>query len=239
MYNKFSGLFALLILVLSCSKNNDEMLLELQLDKQELLTINYFKEIALGFEMGNASNITRKWNAPMKIFLDGIPSSSLINKAEQTVSDINELATDGFLIEIVNKPDLANCYMFFGSASEFIEKFPDAEGQIRSNFALFNVWWDDNNIINKGRIFIDINRPNLTQQKSLILEEITQTLGLGKDSPRYLYSIFYETFSNGGFATEYSIIDKELIRLLYHPDMKVGLGINEVDELLRNILINE
>ena len=34
-------------------------------------------------------------------------------------------------------------------------------------------------------------------------------------------------------------IDKDIIRLLYHPNMKVGLNENEVDLLLRSILINE
>ena len=83
---------------------------------------SYFKEVALGFEFGDASEITRKWVSPMRIFIGGNPSESNHDKVEQTVNEINELATDGFSIEIVNDSNLSNCYVFFGSASDFIEK---------------------------------------------------------------------------------------------------------------------
>lgn len=230
--------FFTFILISSCSKDNEDILPESEQSEYELEVISYFKEVALGFENGNSSEITRKWQSPMRVFLDGNPSSLINDKVKQSVNEINELVTDGFLIEIVNDYNLSNCYVFFGTASDFIEKFPDADGQIGSNYALFNVWWN-NNIINRARIFIDTNRPNLKQQESIIVEEITQSLGLGKDSPRYPNSIFYETPNNGGFATEYANIDKDLIRLLYHPKMSVGLNENQVDEVLREILTSE
>jgi hypothetical protein len=37
----------------------------------ELNVIAYFKEIALRFEFGGASQITRKWSDPMRIFVTG------------------------------------------------------------------------------------------------------------------------------------------------------------------------
>lgn len=226
----------LLLLISSCSTDDEVVVPEYELSEYELEVVNYFKEVALGFEYGGATEITRKWGAPMKIYIDGNPSLSIIEKVEHTVNSINQFASDGFSIEIVNDTNLSNCYLFFGAVSDFVEKFPDAE--IGSNYAIFNVWWN-NNTINKGRIFIDTNRPNLIQQESLVLEEITQALGFGNDSPRYSNSIFYETPSDGGFATEYSELDKELIRLLYHPDMRVGLNENEVDKVLRHILGNK
>ncbi len=199
-------------------------------------TIDYFKDIALGFENGGASEITRKWKTTMKIFIDGSPSSTLITKVQQTVDGINELATDGFSAEIVQSQSQSNCYIYFGTASEFETLFPESE--VGTNFAIFNVWWNSD-VINEARIFIDTERPTISQQLSVVLEEITQVLGLGKDSPRFPSSIFYETPTNGGFATQYSEIDSELIRLLYHPDMEIGLNSVAVDTKLRSILRNE
>ncbi|WP_462250701.1 DUF2927 domain-containing protein [Ekhidna sp.] len=200
------------------------------------ITIDYFKDIALGFENGGASEITRKWKTTMKIFIDGSPSSTLTTKVQQTVDDINELATDGFSVEIVQSQSQSNCYMYFGTASEFEALFPGSD--VGTNFAIFNVWWNSD-VINEARIFIDTERPTISQQLSVVLEEITQVLGLGKDSPRFSNSIFYETQTNGGFATQYSDVDRELVRLLYHPDMEIGLNSIAVDTKLRSIIRNE
>lgn len=228
--------FSVFLLVTACSKNDEDVLSEQ--DEYKLEIISYFKDVALGFENGRSSNVTRKWDSPMKVFIDGDPSQRVYDQIERTLNNINELATDGFSAEIINDINSSNCYFFFGTRSDFIEKFPDALGQIGSNYAIFNVWWNDN-VINRARIFIDINRPTLTQQESLVLEEITQSLGFGRDSPKYPSSIFYETLTDGGFATAYSNIDKELVRLLYHPEMIVGLDRLQVDTLLRDIQINE
>ncbi|OFX24477.1 MAG: hypothetical protein A2041_09535 [Bacteroidetes bacterium GWA2_31_9b] len=116
MKNKLLLLFTLsvLILVSSCSKDDDEIIPESELSEYNLDIISYFKDVALGFEDGNSSNIIRKWKSPMKIYLDENPSSSINTKVEQTVNEINELSTDGFLIEIVNDANLSNCYIFLG-----------------------------------------------------------------------------------------------------------------------------
>lgn len=238
MRNRFLRLFSLSLVVLASSCSKEEVLPEIVISESQLEVVSYFKDVALGFENGNSSDVTRKWDSPMRIYIDGDTSSFLENEVEQVVNEINALVTDGFFIEIVESRALSNSHIFFGTPSEFFNEFPDSNGPIGSNFALFNVW-RNGNILNRARIFIDTERPNLTEQESLIREEITQTLGLGKDSPRFPNSIFYETPTNGGFATEYAGIDKELIRLLYHPDMRVGLNENKVDRVLREILANE
>ncbi len=199
-------------------------------------TIEYFKEIALGFENGNSSEIVRKWKSTMKVYLAGTPSPSHISKVQQSIDDINNLATDGFSARIVQSQSQSNCFMYFGTVSDYEDLFPGTV--VGSNFALFNVWWS-NDVIREARIFIDIERTTSTQQQSLILEEITQVLGLGKDSPRFPSSIFYETSTNGGFATVYTEMDQELVRLLYHPDMTIGLDEFRTDAALRNILKSE
>ncbi|MEM8894907.1 MAG: DUF2927 domain-containing protein, partial [Bacteroidota bacterium] len=237
VYKRLLRLVFILVLTIvsSCSSDEEDLIPDDGFTETQLEVISYFKEVALGFEGGTSSEITRKWNAPMRIFMDGETTSTIERKVEQVVNEINAMATDGFNIEFVDRNDLSNCYIYFGKASDFISLFPDSNDQIGSNFALFRVWWN-NNFINQARIFIDTERPTPEQQESLIMEEITQTLGLGKDSPRFPNSIFYETATRGGFVTEYADIDRELIRLLYHPQMRVGLNDNQVDTVLKEIL---
>ncbi len=71
------------------------------------------------------------------------------------------------------------------------------------------------------------------EQKHLLREEFTQSLGLARDSQLYMESIFQ---SNWTTTIKYAPIDRDLIRLLYHPKMSVGLNEFEVDNALREIL---
>ena len=71
-------------------------------------------------------------------------------------------------------------------------------------------------------MYIDINE-SLEWQKSTILEEITQSLGLMNDSDQHPDSIFFENQEeNETITTEYSSLDSTLIKLLYDPQMKPG-----------------
>lgn len=229
----------MILLLVSCTEDDVDMATELVLSASQLEAISYFKEVALGFENGNSSEITRKWGATMNVFVGGNPSSANTVTLQQAITDINQLATDGFSIEIVNDSLLANCYLFFGTGLEFANIFPEEENNVNDNTTgFFSVWWN-NNILNEARIVINPNLLSPTQQRSVILEEITQSTGLTNDSPLQPYSIFYETANNPGYAPEYADIDRELIRLLYHPKMTVGLDENQVDAVLRDILSNE
>ena len=85
-------------------------------------------------------------------------------------------------------------------------------------------------------MYVDIYRANNIGQKHLLREELTQSLGLGKDSSKYPNSIFQSSWTQ---TLNYLEIDKDLIRLLYHPKMKIGVDRYEVDNLLREILLGE
>jgi len=236
MNNRFLLLLLLLIIVSSCSKDEEDVLPQSELSEYQIKVIDYYKDIALGFEFGNASNVTRKWNSELRIFIGGEPNSELINELENIKTEINELAKDGFKVNIVNDSLKSNYYIFFGTGTEYAEIFPSQSNLVDSNWGLFSVYWNSRNQITSGYMYVDITRANSTEQKHLLREELTQSLGLAKDSPLYMESIFQSTWTN---TTQYASIDKDLIRLLYHPDMRFGLNENQVDNILREILISE
>ena len=61
----------------------------------------------------------------------------------------------------------------------------------------------------------------------LLREELTQSMGLPADSSNYTDSIFQQDpFYK---PTEYSAIDKEVIKLLYNQKMRPGMTRNEVE----------
>ena len=71
----------------------------------------------------------------------------------------------------------------------------------------------DNHIIN-SKVFIDTERnDSLVRLKHLLREELTQALGFPNDSYKYSNSIFQQKWTE---VTEYSKIDKEIIKLHYN-----------------------
>ena len=238
MNSKYLLFFSLLIIILisSCSKDDEDILPESELSEYKIDVIEYFKDIALGFEFGNASNVTRKWSTEIKVFIGGESSSELLTEFENIRTEINELATDGFKIMVVNDSLQSNYYIFFGAGTKYAEMFPNESNLVNSNLGLFYVNWNDQNQFYSGHMYVDIMRANSIKQKHLLREEFTQSLGLAKDSPLYLESIFQSAYTT---TTEYATIDKYLIRLLYHPEMSIGLNDLQVDDVLTEILINE
>lgn len=242
MNYKFLLLFCIVLIVSSCSKDEEDMLQEIKQEEligftiHQINVINYFKEIALGFEFGNASSITRKWNSELRIFIGGEPNTELSVELEKIIMEINELATDGFQVTIVNDSLQSNYYIFFGSGTDYADLFPSQYSLISSNLGLFSLFWNAQNQFTSGHMYVDIIRTNLTEQKHLLREELTQSLGLARDSSKHPESIFQSARTS---TTEYTLIDRDLIRLLYHPEMNIGLNEIQVDKVLRDILSRE
>ena len=64
---KWKKLFALSFIVVCSCKPIDPIPKD-DLTAQELEVLDYFKEIALGFEFGSASKIVRKWNKSLSLY---------------------------------------------------------------------------------------------------------------------------------------------------------------------------
>mgnify|MGYP001223105869 FL=1 len=141
MKNKLLLHLFILIALSSCSKNDENIILpDSEFSEYEINVIDYFKDVALGFEFGNASRITRKWNSEVNISIGGEANDGLINELEKIKTEINELATDGFKINIVNNSSQSNYYIFFGSGSDYAQLYPDQANLIDSNWGLFSVF---------------------------------------------------------------------------------------------------
>ncbi len=221
------------ILISSCAEEDE--VISPNPDAYIESVIGYFKEIALGFEFGNASEITRRWEGTMRIFIGGEVTPGLVAETNKIISEINNLSTTDFKIEVVGDTLQSNFYIYFGSGSSYARIFPSMSDMVASNFGLFYIFWDGSNELIGGYMYVDIFRASVVEQKHILREELTQSLGLAKDSDWYGDSIFQQSYTT---TTEYSKIDRDLIRLLYHPDMKIGLDLNQVDVVLRAILLN-
>jgi hypothetical protein len=169
----------------------------------------YFKEICLEGESGEVYSSTLKWDRDVKIFVHGYCPQYMMTELNDIVSDLNELI-DPINIKIVSNKSEANHYLFLGSAKGFDQAYPIIKER---NLVHASGYFEMHKT--KGYCFVDmIKTGNDTQaQKSILREEITQSLGLCNDSWKYPNSIFYQGSSTN---TEFSDLDKEIIQMLYN-----------------------
>jgi hypothetical protein len=185
--------------------------------------IEYFKEIALGSEYRNTQAVIRKWGSDIRIKINGNPGEKDIQTLNQVISDLNSIIGDKINISIVD--DSQNIDIYFVQLSDF--SYCDA---VTGDLGYFNCKWQ-NNVIYNAKICIAIDKFVYQEERSHnIREELPQCLGLMKDSTMYKGSIFY----NGYSATQkYAAIDIKLIEILYSDEIKPGMGMREIDLILK------
>jgi hypothetical protein len=223
-----------LLSVLSLAANNDNPK-ESTLTEQQRGVIAYFQEVALGFEFGNTTPVTRKWVSEMKVFVAGNAQSEALAELSRVISEVNTLVNDGFKITVVSREEDANLFLFFGSKSAYGELYPKEAPLLKGSSGLCTISWNSKNQIIRGHIFIKNENISSVEQRHVIREELTQALGFGKDSPRYMDSVFQSKYTT---PTEYAAIDRQLISLLYNPNMHAGLEATESEHVLAKILLS-
>ncbi len=209
--------------------------------KYERELIEYFKEVALNSEFDDSPLKTIKWKRPMYLFIykdkEYVHQIKVIKK---TVNKINELAEDGFKIELTDDKLKSNTILYLCGKDKAVGLDSILFEGIDEDFAglaYVESDWEDYRITN-AKIFIDIEE-SLEVQESTILEEMTQSIGLMNDSERYSNSIFYQhQIEDNIINNEYSKMDKDIIRLLYHPKMKPGLNSKQCEKVIKKILKN-
>ena len=107
------------------------------------------------------------------------------------------------------------------------------------NWGRFDLTINNKGFITKGKIRIatpSAGESSTSKRRgSVILEEITQTLGVIGDSYAYPLSIFYENWSE---QTKLTKIDKRIIQLLYEPSIPAGYTCEQFEEDFADVLLS-
>lgn len=143
---------ALCIFTASCSK--DDEVISPKLTPYNESVVSYFKEVALGFEFGNESKITRRWEGNMKIFIGGQLTPELLAETNKIINEINDLSTTEFSIELVSDTLQSNFYFYLGSGNSYANLFPSLSELVTSNWGLFYIFWDSSNKLFKGSMYV-------------------------------------------------------------------------------------
>ncbi len=224
-------------------------------------SFDYMKEVAFGFETGSLSEVIRKWHNNVYIKLHAVnndgttttPNASDFAELQSIVSELNELITTidivlltgGSSDECVSETHALgssgtcsttgypkpNINLYITTTARWAIISGQSEGSLSGLGGQFLVSANTTSITS-ARCWVS-SALSATNRKSLIREEITQPLGFGKDSETHSDSIFYETAGDGGFATAFSQLDKNIIRMVYDRRLKGGETVVEAEEILK------
>ena len=179
-----------------------------------LTIINYYDTIVHYGEFTSSARPHKKFKKDIKIYVKGEKIDYLIEELEKVVEELNDLIIP-INIVITTNNDESNLLLFLGTRKEFSKINMEFEETRKGNIEGFGVIYGGrHNNIYASEAFVDIGRvKNPIRQKHILREEITQCLGLGNDTYQYDNSIFYQGYST---VTEYSELDKEIIKMLYN-----------------------
>lgn len=187
--------------------------------------IDYFTEIALGFEYGGASHVIRRWGEPIRYRLYGAPDAEDRASLARVVSEINALTGTVDMVEVTEDPLVE---IHFAPVADFPDILPS---YVSGNIGYFAIWYAADHHFTRAVVLIASDREREVRDH-LIREEVTQILGLGRDSERYPESIFYQRWS---LVSEYAPVDRALVEMLYRPEVHPGMDEDAVSALLRRL----
>ena len=190
--------------------------------------IRYFNEVCLDAEFVNEGDPSRlqKWDTPIRYILNGEPTSADL-KTLSTFSDwLNTI--EGFPgISETKDPIMANLRIHFCTQSEMTDL-------LGPNFSYMDggvtFWYMDDAIYDAIICYrTDIEQ---TVRNSVILEEIYNGLGPVQDTDLRTDSIIYSGFSTPQTLTD---VDKLILKLLYHPQLRCGMNARECETVIRQL----
>jgi hypothetical protein len=147
----------------------------------------------------------------------------------QVMQELNDLL-NGSGVQLVRDDRNPNVEIIYAPESQFRQLEPN---YVPGNLGFFWVRWNSS-VINYARILItNTNRVTQRERSHLLREELTQVLGLMRDSNRYPNSIFYQGWTD---VTEYAEIDRTLIRMLYHPQLRPGMTQSQAVAALQTLV---
>ncbi|WP_435275208.1 DUF2927 domain-containing protein [Psychrobium sp. nBUS_13] len=201
---------------------------------------NSFLEVGLGAEHGKSHNLNlRKWNKPLRIYVEHQIGDQPLHDQLLDAHISQLVKITNFDISRVKNKSEANVYYYFTKQSILPSLVQNELDQsvveyLHGAICLANVKTDKGNNIISAHIFIPVDQARMHGKLvACIVEELTQSLGLIRDSDLVFPSIFNDKTRNALLTG----LDEILLRLLAEDTVKAGMSREELEPILHSILM--
>jgi len=201
-----------------------------------------FIEIALKNEYSTAPKRISKWTTAINYhFVHRIADQALHERL--TKMHLDHLADiSGISFNEVKLKKNANLLIIFSTENrleqellqEFnIQSLKQRKYLFHNSVCLAHYSTHKNGSIKKAIVIIPVDRARAHAKLiSCIVEELTQVMGLANDSDK----VFPSVFNDNSYNDLLTGLDYILLKILYHPKVKVGTSINELKPILKNVI---
>jgi len=209
---------------------------------QSSYIVESFIDIALNNEYASHKSGIRKWKQPIRYyFIHRVADESLHEYLSNLhLSHLKNIT--GHDIQETKQAKEANLYIIF-SKERFLEQELKNDFKIKSkterkqlvknSVCLAHFYVNQDSSLQKAVVIIPVDRARAKAKLvSCIVEELTQIMGLPNDSDKVFPSIFNDKSSNELLSG----LDYILLKILYHPDLKIGLREKNVRGIVNNII---
>lgn len=195
--------------------------------------IDYFCDVVFSSELDGYVGYACKWTSPIKYRIYGERSDEDIALFGELVEYLN--GVEGFPgMSEAETPDEANFEIYYTTEAAMPGLF---NNYIEGSWGMATFWWQkDTHEIVKARSAIVCDVTDQYAKNTVMLEEITQAMGLGNDSLVYPDSLYYQNWSQ---PQKMPYIDRCIFELLYNPGVPVGATEETAREILYAILDGE
>lgn len=177
--------------------------------------LSYFFTVALGAEYGSTARFVARWTKPVvTVRLHGKVDTRSRGCLNKVVADFNALTAT---TDLRLTTDPADIEVHIAPVSRFRSL---VKSYVRGNDGYVSTRWSTAGTIVRATVLIRSSGISDRTRCHLIREELTQGMGLLRDSGRYWNSIFQIDYD--AKPVTYSKIDKEVIRLLYSGALQPG-----------------
>ena len=164
-----------------------------------------------------------RWKGPIVGFMEG--GAEYRKKVQNLFAEFSKLT--GLQFRLTEDSRRANLRIYFLSRAE-IRKRNSAP-----NVNCLGRYSGTKGTITRAAVYI--NTDNRAKANHCLVEEIIQVLGLPGDINMFENSIFHDKSTQ----TSLTVIDKFMLRTLYHPQLKNSMKLAEAMPIARNIILED
>lgn len=197
-----------------------------------------FTEVALGSEFGQSKQVVRKWVKPIRLYITHQVGDKALHEKLLDAHIEHLAAITGHDIQRVSSAKQANVRLFFTRESQLLSLIGQYSGRQsvaheRGSVCLASIRTNKADEIESAVIYIPVDRARRhAKLLACIVEELTQVLGLPRDSDHVYPSIFNDK------TVSYLLtgLDDILLRMLYDPRMLPGSNRKKIQKIAPQIL---
>jgi hypothetical protein len=185
-----------------------------------------FNEVALKNEYADHDGRVRKWQQPIRIWLDHQVTDTELHTrlVSLHISDLARIT--GHRLTLVDSPDMANVTVTFTSFEKMQSQVrqmlgSEAERVLQGALCLANISTDSHQRIHRARVIIPVDQARMHGKLvSCVVEELTQIMGLVNDSERAYPSVFNDRTPDDLLSG----LDYVLLKILYDQRILPGMS---------------